>query len=147
MDRAADWKLMNNLRNDLMHGLVNPEVLGDRPYKAMLATMAHLHTSLCLHLHIPSLIENPYRLARASTTYLLCGTYAKPAWPALHEWGELFEFEPFAWVTHEQYGWVPELHFRNNGLQIEGGFIARLTAPFSNATNESLEPQRFEQDV
>jgi hypothetical protein len=147
MGRAADWKLMNNLRNDLMHGLVAPEVLGDRPHKAMLAAMAHLHNSLCLHSHTPSLVTNPYRLARGGETYLLCGTYKKPTWPALHEWGELFDFEQFTWVAHKQYGWVPELKFRNNDLQLTDGMIAKLTTPFSTATTESLDFPRFEQDV
>ncbi len=143
---AAEWQLMNKLRNDLMHGLVDPEMLQDRPHKAMLSAMAHLHSALCLHSQTPSLVTNPYRLARGGEIYLFCGTYEKPTWPALHEWGELLEFEEFSWVAHKQYGWVPEIKFRNNGLQLKDGLIAKLTTPFSIATSESLEFPRFETD-
>lgn len=144
--RAADWKLINRLRNDLMHGLVDPEKFGDRPNAALVVVMAHLHNAICLLSHAESLVTNEYRLARGGQTYLLCGTYKEPKWPALHQWGMLLELEDFAWVPHEQYSWVPELKFRNNDLKDVEGLVAMLTTPFSTATTESLDFPRIEHD-
>jgi hypothetical protein len=145
--RVADWKLINKLRNDLMHGLVDPENLKDRPNAALTAAMAHLHNALCTHSHADSLVADVYRLARDGQTYLLCGTYKDPKWPELHEWHTLLELEDFVWVPHAQFGWVPELKFRNNGLKDVEGFVAKLTTPFSTATTESLDFPRTERDA
>lgn len=38
-DRKADWKLLNKLRNDLTHGLVDENDLGERPQRGLTAAM------------------------------------------------------------------------------------------------------------
>jgi len=146
-DRAADWRLINRLRNDLMHGLVDPEKLGDRPAAAMIATMAYLHNAICLQSHAAGRVTDKYHLARGGKIYLICGTYKEPTWPNLHQWGMVLEMKDFTWVPHEQIGFVPQLQFKNNGLKDAEGFVAVLDAPFSTATNESLSFPNVEHDV
>ncbi|GEM_PF-4479964 len=144
--RKADWKLINSLRNDLMHGLADPEKLADRPHKALLAAMHYLHASICVASHAADLSTGRYQLARGGPVYLVGGNYKTTSWPALHEWGTAIEITDVTWVPHKQYGFVPEMNFKNEGLKdLEIG-IAVLGEPFSFATMHSIQATRFERD-
>lgn len=145
-DRKADWKLINKLRNDLMHGLADPENLSDRPHNALLATMHHLHASICLASHAEDLVTEQYLLARGGPVYLLLGRYKATTWPPLHEWQTSLETTDFTWVPHEQYGFVPQMSFKNAGLKdLEMRFTV-LGEPFSFATMDSLKSTKIERD-
>ena len=144
--RKADWKLINSLRNDLMHGLADPEKLADRPHKALLAAMHYLHASICVASHAPNLTAERYRLARGGPVYLVVGTYKTPRWPALHKWRTAIELTDFSWVSHKQYGFVPQISFKNKGLKDLRIGVAVLSEPFSFATMHSIQPTRFERD-
>lgn len=141
--RKADWKLINSLRNDVMHGLVDPEELGERPLKAMLATMAHLHSAICLLSHVPDLVSDAYKLARDSRTYVICASYKEPLWSSLHQWDMILPTRDFTWVRDRRYGYVPQLKFWNDGLKDLEGAISVLGAPFSSATMASLHVAAF----
>lgn len=144
--RKKDWKLINSLRNDLMHGLADPEKLADRPHKALLAAMHYLHASICVASHAADLATGQYLLARGGPVYLVAGTYKTTSWPALHEWGIVIEITDFTWVPHKQYKFVPQINFKNEGLEdLEIG-IAVLGEPFSFATMHSIQTTKFERD-
>jgi len=142
--RKADWKLINRLRNHLMHGLVDPEKVSDRTHKAMLAAMHHLHASICLASHSEELVTNQYRIARGGRIYLLIGNYKATSWPELHKWETAIEIEDVTWVPHEQGGSIPQMSIKNEGLEdLEIG-IAFLDDPFSLATMDSIKSSRYE---
>ncbi|MCC4610399.1 hypothetical protein [Xanthomonas campestris] len=143
--RRADWKLINQLRNDLMHGLADPEKMGDRPHRALLATMHHLHAAICLSSHADSLVSERYVLARGAT-YLILGKYTATKLSPLDRWKTIVETTEFEWVAHEQYGFVPQMSFRNNGLDNLHLGVAVLKNPLSFATMDSVQKVRFERD-
>lgn len=145
-NRKADWKMINKLRNDLMHGLSDPEELSDRPHKALIAAMHHLHAAICLASHAEDLVKDTYQLARGSSVYLLHGHYKTTSWPMLNEWEPAIEVTDFTWVPHEQHGFVPQVSLkceRQQDLEIR---VAELGEPFSYATMDSIKSTRFEQD-
>lgn len=142
----ADWKLLNRLRNDLVHGLEDPGKLGDRPHKGLLACMHHLHAAICAASHAGEMITERYRLARGGPIYLLLGTYRAATWPTIEDWDPLIEIEEFAWVPHDQYQFVPQLSFKNSGLEDLHMGVAVLTEPLSFATMKSLRQTRHERD-
>lgn len=144
--RKANWKLINSLRNDLMHGLVDPEKLADRPHRALLAAMHYLHASICVASHAANLATERYLLARGGPVYLVVGNYKTTSWPALHEWGTTIEITDLAWVPHKQYGFVPQMNFKNEGLKDLHIGIAVMGEPFSFATMHSIQTTRFERD-
>lgn len=144
--RQSDWKLINRLRNDLMHGLVDPEKLADRPNKGLTSCMHHLHSAICHASHSDDLVENNYRLARGGPTYILCGSYKEEHLPELDEWGYVIELEDFTWVPHAEYGFVPQLRFRNSELLDFYMGIGVLAEPLSFATINSISKVRHEHD-
>lgn len=144
--RKDEWKLINTLRNELMHGKVDPEKLSDRPHKALVAAMHHLQTSICLASHAEDIVSDEYLLVRGGQVYLLLGHYEASSWPKLHEWGESIEIADFTWVRHEQYGFVPQISIKSKGLKYLKISVAALGEPFSFATMKSIKPTRFEQD-
>lgn len=144
--RKADWKLINSLRNDLMHSLADPEKLADRPHKALLAAMHYLHASICVASHAADLATERYLLARGGPLYLVGGNYKTASWPTLHEWGPVIEISDITWVPHKEFRFVPQMNFKNEGLKdLEIG-IAVLGDPFSFATMDSIQKTRFERD-
>lgn len=144
--RATDWKLLNGLRNDLMHGLEDPGNLGERAHKGLLACMHHLHAAICAASHANEMIAERYRLARGGPVYLLAGVYTAATWPAMDDWGLVVAIEEFTWVPHDQYGFVPQLSFKNSGLKnLQLGVLA-ITEPLSFATMKSVRQTRCESD-
>ena len=144
--RKADWKMINSLRNDLMHGLAAPEKLADRPHKALLAAMHHLHASICVASHAADLATERYQLVRGGPVYLVAGNYTTTYWQALHEWGTAIEITDFTWVPHKRYKFVPQMNFKNEGLKDLKIGIAVLGEPFSFATIRSIQTTKYECD-
>lgn len=144
--RKLDWKLINKLRNDLMHGLVDAEKLADRPNKGLTTCMHHLHSAICHASHSDDLVEENYRLARGGPTYILCGSYKERNLPKLDEWGYVIELEEFTWVPHAEYGFVPQLRFRNSELLDFSMGVGVLAEPLSFATISSISKVRYEHD-
>lgn len=145
-ERKADWKLIHDLRNDLMHGLVDLDKLGSRSHRALLAAMHHLQSAIFYMSHATELVTAQYKLARGGPMYLAAGAYRVDSWPSLDEWGEILESTEFSWVPHETYGFVPQIAFRNAGLKdLEVGF-AVLGEPFSFATMNSITSTRYERN-
>ena len=145
-ERKADWKLIHGLRNDLLHGLVDLDQLDDRPHRALLAAMHHLQSAICWMSHAPELITERYRLARGGTMYVIAGDYKATSWPSLDEWGTILDSTEFSWVPHEQYGFVPQIAFRNNCLKDLRVGLAVLGDPFSFASMNSVRSTRSERD-
>lgn len=144
--RKADWKLINGLRQDLMHGLEDPRKLGNRAINGLLACMHHLHAAICAASHATKMISERFRLARGGPMYVLAGTYTAATWPVIEGWGLVVEIKEFAWVPHDKYGFVPELSFKNNGLTDLQMGVAALTEPLSFATMQSIRPTPLERD-
>jgi hypothetical protein len=144
--RKMDWKLLNNLRNDLMHGLVDADELGGRPVQALTASMHYLHHAICACSHSPDLASEQYRLARGGAEFVLLGRYSAPEWPSLADWKMIVETKAFAWVPHALHDLVPELNFRNDGVKdLEVGF-GRLDEPLSIATMADISRVTMERD-
>lgn len=144
--RKADWKLINALRNDLMHGLTDTDELRDRPHRALLAVMHHLHASICLASHADGLVSGKYLLARGGPMYIIAGTYTATSFPPLDQWRSVVETTEFAWVPHEQFGFVPQMVFNNEGLKDLHLGVAALSQPLSFATMDSIRHVRIERD-
>jgi hypothetical protein len=108
-DRKADWKLLNKLRNDLTHGLVDENELGEKPHHGLTAAMHYLHHAICTCSHAPSLTNSRYVCARGGIDYVLVGRYHVAEWPSLAEWGQVVDTSTFAWVEHATHGLVPEV--------------------------------------
>jgi hypothetical protein len=141
----SDWKLMNNLRNSLTHGLVDEIDLDEKPSKAFTAAMHYLHHAICACSHSADLTSERYRLARSGVEFVLLGRYTAK-WPVLEDWAEILETSSFKWAQHAEHNLVPEIQFRNDGLQdIEVG-VGRLKKPLSIATMKDVGRQRVEID-
>jgi hypothetical protein len=141
--RSTDWKLMNGLRNDLMHGLVDEKSLADRPYQSFIATMHHLHNAIAVLSHANELVREHYRLPRGGKLYVLAGAYSVKEWPPLNTWRDIVETSEFRWVPHNKHGFVPEISFRNSIENLALG-IAFLDGPLSFATMQDLRNSSVE---
>lgn len=144
--RKSDWKLINTLRNDLMHGLVDDKTLQRRPHDALMATMHYLYDATMLCSHAAATRSETYRLARGATDLVLTGRYSTASWSGLHEWTEIIKTSAFRWVPHATYGLVPEIAINNHGLKDLGIGFCRLVAPMSVATMRDLREARVEMD-
>lgn len=144
--RRADWKLINKLRNELMHGLVDPEKLADRPHRALLAAMHHLHSSICVSSHAKDLTTESYRLARGGRVYLICGDYKTTSWPALNEWGPVIETTDFTWVAHSEHQYVPQISLNSGVINELRLGIGVLEDPLAFATMSSIRNAAVERD-
>lgn len=145
-DRKADWKIINSLRNDLMHGLIDPEELKDRPHRALIAAMHHLHAAICTCSHATDLVSSNYILARGGPTYVVVGAYETGSWPDLAEWSLALRSNEFSWVPHAEHHFVPQLSFYNDGRKdLEAG-VGRLGMPLSIATMDSIARVPIERD-
>jgi hypothetical protein len=145
--RKADWRLINNLRNDLMHGLVDDATLKRRPHDALITSMHYLHDAIMICSHAAAGPSQNYRLARGATRFVLIGTYTATSWSALRDWAEIVETSSFRWVPHTTHGLVPEMAFRNQGLKgLRVGF-GRVVEPMSVATMNDLRNAPIEMDA
>ena len=78
--------------------------------------------------------------------YVIAGDYKATSWPSLDEWGTILDSTEFSWVPHEQYGFVPQIAFRNNCLKDLRVGLAVLGDPFSFASMNSVRSTRSERD-
>lgn len=144
---ASDWKLMNNLRNDLTHGLVDENQLKERPINALTAAMHYLHDAICNCSHCTELASAQYKLARGPVEFVLVGRYTVSSWPALEDWSQILERPAFKWVRHTDYrDLIPELHFHFEGHEDLGVWPGRMRKPLAVASMEDIGPQNYEHD-
>lgn len=144
--RKSDWKLLNTLRNQLMHGLVDEDELEEKPLQALISSMHYLHHAICACSHSSELGSEQYRLARGGVEFILVGDYTVSTWPDLGEWSQIMETTSFAWTPHPEYELVPEMNFRNPGLPDLQVGVGKLTQPLSVATMNDIGRVRFEHD-
>lgn len=144
--RKADWKGMNTLRNDLAHGLVNEDELGDKPLRGLISAMHYLHDAICFCSHARDLTSNRYRLARGGLEYVLVGRYRVAEWPSLADWGQVVDTSTFTWVEHATHGWVPQMTFNVRSVQDLEVFVGRLRERLSVASMADVEPTPIEHD-
>jgi hypothetical protein len=144
--RKAEWNLINKLRNELLHGLVDHKTLKRRPRDALIASMHYLHDPISIFSHAPENLSREYRLIRSATQYVLAGSYTASSWSELSEWAEVVQTPAFRWVPHPTYGLVPELSFHNPGLKdLEIG-VGQVVGPMLFATMRDIRPARVEID-
>jgi len=142
--RRSEWKLMNELRNDLMHGLEDLNELGDRPHTALLASMHYLHDAICHLCHVSDLVADTYRMARGGSTFVTCGRYSASSWPSLEEWGELLGPSSLTWVKHPIHGLVPEINVKNSDMTDLELIFGGTRKPFAVASFEDIDPVNVE---
>jgi len=130
---------MHKLRNDLAHGLEDLNDLGDRPHKALLASMHYLHDAICHLSHAQHLNTQNFLLARAGTTFVIHGQYTAPEWPALNKWNECLGSSSFTWVNHECHGLVPQMIVNNSGLDDLEFDFGRITKPLAFADEGDIQ--------
>jgi hypothetical protein len=144
--RKADWKLMNNLRNDLAHGLVDDDELGDRPTRGLTTAMHYLHHAICVSSHAHDLTSDRYVLARGGREYVLMGRYTAGEWPPLSDWRQVVDISDFTWVRHATHGLVPQTVVNVKGIADLEVYVGRLRKPIAMATVEDIEPTPIEHD-
>ncbi len=145
-DRKADWTLVNKLRNDLAHGLVDENDLGETPQRGLTAAMHYLHHAICVLSHAPDLTSSQYRLARGGIEYVLMGRYHAPEWPALSDWGQVVDTSQFSWVQHARHNWVPQLTFNVRSVEDLEVAVGRLVKPRSAASMDDVAPTPIERE-
>ncbi|MEY9418411.1 hypothetical protein ABIF69_004853 [Bradyrhizobium japonicum] len=146
-DHLADWKLMNSLRNQVTHSLVDDHQLKDRPLNALIATMHYLHDAICTCSHCPAISSTKYTLARGPVDFVLVGHYVTSEWPVLEEWSQILKNPVYEWVRHPDYtDLIPELHFEVKGLGSVGVWPGRLKKAFAVASMKDIDRQNFEYD-
>lgn len=144
--RKADWKLLNKLRNDLPHGLVDEDDLGEKPHRGLIAAMHYLHHGICVASHASNLTSSQYRLARGGIEYVLMGRYRAPEWPSLSDWGQVVDTSQFSWVQHATHDWVPQMTFNVRSVEdLEVG-VGRLMRPRSTASMDDVKPTPIEHE-
>jgi hypothetical protein len=144
--RKADWKLVNKLRNDLAHGLVDDDELGERPHRGLTTAMHYLHHAICVASHAKDLTSQRYRLARGGTEFVLMGRYRAAEWPSLADWQQVVDTSAFTWVRHATHDLVPPMIFNVNGVKDLEVFVGRLTKPISVASMDDIKPTPIEHD-
>jgi hypothetical protein len=145
--RKADWKLINRLRNELFHGLVDTSSLGKRAHEGLVAAMHHLHRGICICSHAANFLSEKYVIARGGAKYAIYGEFTETSWPPLSNWVELISTSELKWVPHAQLGFVPALSIRHDGHQdLQIAFLT-LTEPISFATMRSLKQANVETNL
>lgn len=145
-DRKADWKLLNRLRNDLLHGLVDENDLGEKPHRGLTAAMHYLHDGICVLSHAPELTSSRYQLARGGGEYVLMGRYHAPEWPLLSDWGQVVDTSQFSWVQHAKHDWVPQMTFNVRSVKDLEVCVGKLMKPRSIASMDDLRPTPIEHE-
>jgi hypothetical protein len=138
--RKADWKPINTLRNDLAHGLVSDDELGDRPRRGLTTAMHYLHHAICVASHAQDLTSHQYLLARGGKEYVLKGWYSAGEWPPRSEWRQVVDTSEFTWVHHPTHGLVSQTVFNVKGIKDLMVHVGRLKKPISVASTEDIEP-------
>lgn len=144
--RKGDWKLINSLRNELMHGLVDHAALKRRPHEALTASMHYLYDAISICSHAAQQYSEKYRLARGPTQYVLHGLYTVSTWPKMTEWAEIIETSSFRWIPHATHGLVPEMTIVNRGIKDLRLRAGRLVEPISVATISDIHTANAEID-
>jgi hypothetical protein len=144
--RKVDWKNMNDLRNKLMHGLVDSEKFAKESHEGVVSAMHYLHTAICDLSHAPELSVENFRLARGGTLYVIHGRYTADSLPPLEHYVEPIEASSIRWVSHPKAGFVPEMSIKTQGIQYLELAIFKLTDSMAIATMESLGRTNYEVD-
>ena len=144
--RKADWKNMNDLRNKLMHGLIDSDESGKKAHQGVSSAMHYLHAAICECSHAPHLSIDKYRLPRGGTHYVINGRYTADALPPLENYAEPIKASSIRWVQHSTAGLVPEMSIKAHGTPDLELAIFKLDDPFSVATMESLSHARYERE-
>lgn len=143
--RKADWKLINSLRNDLVHGLEDIDKIGDKPLRGLLAATHHLRSAIGKCSHDDSLTTEQHSIARGGPMYALHGVVSGATLPKDMSMAPI-ETTSFRWTPHPSHGFVPEINLRNTmgPTKIRVGY---LDAPFTTATMKSLIETPIERSV
>ena len=73
--RRAEWKEMNRLRTDLVHGLEDPDSLETRAMAALVPTMHYLRDAICCQSHAHALEDPLYKLVRGMREIVVVGRF------------------------------------------------------------------------
>lgn len=141
--RKGDWKTMNELRNNLMHGLIDSQEYGKSVHEGVVSAMHYLHDAICICSHAPELSLEKYQLPRGGTLYAIHGRYTAASMPPLKNFAEPIETSAIRWVSHAM-GFVPEVAIKTHGIGDLELAICKLSAPISIARTDLLTEARYE---
>lgn len=144
-NREREWKLINDLRQKLVHSLEDLEDLYSGA-RSILPAIAHfLHDAICCLSHEHNLESPEFSLPRGARQVVFEGT-AEPAIPdSLEECRLVVAFQELRWAVHREHGYVPELRFLNNRPGVDlGGRFFWLSAPLQLASEADLAPANLE---
>jgi hypothetical protein len=144
--QKEDWKLINKLRHDVIHSLVDDASASSRAHEALVGSMHYLHDAICVCSHASDLASPKFRLVHGPARYVIVGSFSVSSWGSLSEWSEALPTSQVTWVPHKQYNLVPQTNFHNPGLADLSVGIARIQPPFESATMQSLLQSTYERD-
>jgi hypothetical protein len=143
--RTAEWKEINDLRNQLFHGLEDAKELEHRVQAILPAVMHNLHDAICCLSHTHELESRKFMLVRTARRPVLMGTFSAGLGP-LESWMPLLGTKEPRWVEHEHFGFVPEVSFNNPGIPDLQVAPFLLEGPLSSSSEANLIPLNFEPD-
>jgi hypothetical protein len=143
--RKADWKLINSLRNELVHGLSDIDQIGGKPRQGLLAATHYLRSAIGKCSHDDSLTTETHSIARGGPLYVIHGLVSGADLPNDLSMAPM-EATTFRWVPHPSHGFVPEIKLRNT-MGPTRVRVGHLDVPFATATMKSLIETPIERSI
>lgn len=141
--RSDEWRALNTLRNDLLHGRGDLDDLTAKS-RDLMATVCHYLHDASVHLaHVHELETDQFRLARFGKRFVIRGKAHLPSLPPLLQQTLLMDAGPLRWVEDEEYGLVPEHQIVNRaGAPVEGEAFV-LEDGFGDRSERDLKPTKW----
>ena len=143
-ERRQEWRRINDLRQDLFHSLEDIVKLEEKASTVAIAVMHFLHDAICCLSHSHDLESPSFKLIRGIRQIVFIGKFCCGGHNPIEECHPLFEVEGACWVSHAQYGFVPEFRIVNRGIKDLGGIFYWLNAPIGKASMKDLIPANWE---
>ena len=143
-ERAAEWKEMNDLRQQLFHGLIDRKELEDRTQAILPAVMHNLHDAIYCQSHSHGLESSKFALVRRAHRFVLMGTFSAGL-ESLERWTPLLGMIEPRWVKDDRFEFlIPEFPLNNPGIpDLQVGFFL-LQEPLSSASEAHLRSMNYE---
>jgi hypothetical protein len=143
-ERAAEWKGMNGLRQQLFHGLIAPKELEHRTQAILPAVMHNLHNAICCQSHSHELESPEFTLVRTGPRFVVMGAFSGGLEP-LESWTPLLGTLEPQWVEDDRYNFlIPEFRFNNLGIPDLRIGLYLLQEPLSSASETHLSSIIYE---
>ena len=143
--REQEWKVVNDLRQQLFHSLEDLQVLSSNARCALPAVAHFLHDAICCLSHAHALEASMFEMQRSGKRVVFLGTSKPGIDDSIEECRLLVDSPNVVWRSHAEHQWVPEVHFvkSRSGLDISGS-ISWLPVPLEHGSEADLEPLKIE---